>query len=75
MQPLLALRAALLALAIVAAAWFVRSGRWREWRLLPISLALLAGLALVSRRVGWGELAFIAGLIVVPAILLAPRRR
>ncbi len=75
MGPLVAYRALLLLLLLVAVAWFVRSSRWRERRLWFFAAALLAGLALLSRRVGWAELLLIAGLIVVPAILFAPRRR
>jgi hypothetical protein len=60
---------------IVAVAWFIRSGRWRERRVLAVGLALLGGLALLSRRVGWGELLLIAALLVIPAILFAPTRR
>ncbi len=75
MGPLVAYRALLLLLLLVAVAWFVRSSRWRERRLWFLATALLAGLALLSRRVGWAELLLIVGLIVLPAILFAPRRR
>jgi hypothetical protein len=73
--PLTAFRAVSLVLLLVAVAWFVRTHRWRERRLLPVAVALVAALALLSRRVGWGELTVIAAVIVVPAILFAPRRR
>jgi hypothetical protein len=75
MAPFVAFRAALLVLLMVAAAWFIRTARWRETRLLPFGLALLGGLALLTRRVGWSELLLIAALIVIPAILFAPTRR
>lgn len=75
MGPLVAYRALLLLLLVAAVAWLVRSSRWRERRLWFLAAALLAGLALLSRRVGWAELLLIAGLIVVPAVLFAPRRR
>jgi hypothetical protein len=71
---LVALRAVLLALLLVATAWLVRTRRWREKRLLPLGVAVLAGLLLLSRRVGWGELAVLAAVVVVPAVLFAPRR-
>ncbi len=55
-------------------AWFIRTGRLRERRLLPLAVALIAGLGLLARRIGWGELLVIAAVIVIPAILFAPRR-
>lgn len=72
---LVAFRAVLLVLLLVAVAWFIRTRRLGERRLLPIGIALVAGLALLSRRVGWGELLLIAAAIVVPAIIVQPRRR
>jgi len=74
MSPLVALRAVLLLLLLVAVAWFVRTRRWRERRLFLPGLALLAALLFLSRRVGWGELAVLAAVVVVPALLFAPRR-
>jgi hypothetical protein len=74
LSPLSAYRAVLLVLLLVAVGWFVRTRRWRERRLLPLGVALVALLALLSRRVGWAELLVIATVIVVPAILFAPRR-
>lgn len=70
------LLALLFALALVAMAWFLRSGRWRERRLLLVTAALLAALALLSRRVGWSELAVVAAVVALPALLFArpPRR-
>jgi hypothetical protein len=74
-SPLSALRAVLLVLLLVGVAWFVRSRRWREKRLVPVGVALLVALALLSRRVGWGELLVLAAVVVVPAVLFTPRRR
>ena len=75
MSPLSALRAVLFVLILVAVAWFVRTRRWRERRLIPMGVALLAALVLVTRRVGWGELGVIAVVAIVPMVLFAPRRR
>jgi hypothetical protein len=74
-SPLAALRALLLVLLLVAVGWFIRTRRWRERRLLPAGLGLLAALLLLSRRVGLEELLVIAAVIVVPALLFAPPRR
>jgi hypothetical protein len=73
--PLAALRALLLVLVLAAVAWFIRSRRWREQRLLPLGLGLLGALVLLARRVGAEELLIIAAVIVIPGILFAPRRR
>jgi O-antigen ligase len=62
-------------LLLVGVAWFIQSGRWRERRLLVVSAALLAALAVLSRRVGWGELLVLAAVVGIPVLLLAPRRR
>jgi hypothetical protein len=75
LRSLVALRAALLVLLLIAVAWFIRTRRLGERRLWPIGIALVAGLALLSRRVGWGELLLIVAVIVIPAILFAPRPR
>jgi hypothetical protein len=72
-QQLLVIAAA--GLALLGVAWFIRSGRWRERRLLFVSVALLVALGVLSRRVGWGELLVLAAVIGIPFILLAPRRR
>jgi hypothetical protein len=74
-NPFLAYRAVLLILLLIAVAWLIRTGRWREKRVLPVSLALLSGLGLLSRRVGWSEFLLIAALIAIPLILFAPTRR
>jgi hypothetical protein len=70
------LLAAAFLLCLVVAAWFIRTGRWRQRRLALLTGALLAALLLLSRRVGWAELAILAGLVLVPFILLpAPGRK
>ncbi len=62
-------------LALVAVAWFIHTGRWRQRRLFFVSVGLLVALVVLSRRVGWGELLVLAAVIAIPAILFAPRRR
>jgi hypothetical protein len=74
-MPFLAFRAALLLLLLVAVAWFIRTGLWSTKRLLPLGLALLVGLALLSRRIGLGEILVITAVIVIPGVLFAPSRR
>lgn len=71
MQLLLVVATALAALAI---AWLVRRGLWREKRLWPIAIVLLGGYALLARRIGWGELLVIAGVVLVPMLLVPVRR-
>jgi hypothetical protein len=61
-------------LAGVAVAWLVHRGLWREKRLWPIAILLLGGYALLARRLGWGELLVLAGVVLVP-LLLVPARR
>ncbi len=75
MTPLNVLRATLLVLLLAAVAWFVRARLWRQKRLWPIGVALLIGLGVLSRRIGFGELLVLAVVIVVPAILLGPGKR
>jgi hypothetical protein len=62
----------LTALAGIGVAWFARTGRWRQRRLVPITLAVLAGYALLARRLGWGELLVVA-VLVVPVMFLPAR--
>lgn len=62
----------LLLLCVVAAGWFLRAGLWRRGRLALVTLAIFGGLALLSRRVGLGELLVIAVVALVPAMLLLP---
>lgn len=60
----------------ILVAWFVRRGYWRQSRLLPITIALGVAFAVLSRRVGWGELLVVASVILVPMLLMPvqPRR-
>ncbi|ABC83893.1 hypothetical protein Adeh_4129 [Anaeromyxobacter dehalogenans 2CP-C] len=65
----------LLALAVVGVAWFLRTGAWKRGRIGIVAAGLLVGLLLLTRRVGWGELAVVLVLAGIPFFLLAPRRR
>lgn len=68
------LLAAAFLLALIVAAWFIRTGRWKQRRLLWVTCGLIAALLLLSRRVGWAELAVLAGLVLAPLLLLPPPR-
>jgi hypothetical protein len=59
-------------LAGIGVAWFARTGRWRQRRLVPITIAVLAAYVLLARRLGWGELLVIA-VLVVPLVFLPVR--
>jgi hypothetical protein len=59
-------------LAGLGVAWFARTGRWRQRRLVPITLAVLVAYVLLARRLGWGELLVIA-VLVVPLVFLPAR--
>ncbi|HSD19862.1 MAG TPA: hypothetical protein VLC54_07490 [Anaeromyxobacter sp.] len=59
-------------LAGIGVAWFARTGRWRQRRLLPITIAVLVAYVLLARRLGWGELLVIA-VLVVPLVFLPVR--
>ncbi|HET8734460.1 MAG TPA: hypothetical protein VFM45_11910 [Anaeromyxobacteraceae bacterium] len=68
----------LLALALVAVAWLVKTGLWRRGRLAIVALAAVAALALLTRRVGLGELLVLVAVLGLPALLFlqrAPPRR
>lgn len=64
----------LLALALVLVAWFVKTGLWRRGRMVIVGVALVAGLALLTRRVGVGELLILVAVVGVPLLLVAPWR-
>lgn len=64
----------LLALALVTVAWFVKTGLWRRGRMVIVAVGLLAGLALLTRRVGLGELLVLVAVLGVPVLLLTPGR-
>ncbi len=59
-------------LAGLGVAWLARTGRWRQRRLVPITLAVLVAYALLARRLGWGELLVVA-VLVVPLVFLPVR--
>jgi len=59
-------------LAGLGVAWFARTGRWRQRRLVPITIAVLVAYVLLARRLGWGELLVVA-VLVVPLVFLPVR--
>lgn len=65
---------AIAALAAVLVGWIVRSGLWRRHRVALLGAGALAGLLALSRRLGWQELAIVAGAVVL-AVILVPARR
>jgi len=62
-----------LALALVCVAWFLRSGLWRRQRLAVVAIGAVVLLAVLSRRVGVGELLVLAVLTLIPAMLFSRR--
>jgi len=64
----------LASLSAVTLGWLARSGLWRRNRVAIVGAALLAGLLALTRRLGWQELAIVAGVVVLAAVL-APARR
>ncbi|HSM92397.1 MAG TPA: hypothetical protein VLT47_05865 [Anaeromyxobacteraceae bacterium] len=65
---------ALAALAAVVVGWIARSGLWRRHRVAIVGGAALLGLLGLSRRLGWQELAIVAGVVLVAAVLVPARR-
>lgn len=63
----------LLALALVLVAWFVKTGLWRRGRLAIVALAAVAALALLTRRVGLGELLVLLAVLGLPTLLVLSR--
>lgn len=61
-------------LAVIAAAWLIKTGLWRRASLLVVTVGIFGGLALLTRRVGWGELVIVAVLLGIPFFLVAPAR-
>ena len=59
-------------LAGIGVAWFARTGRWRQRRLVPITIAVLVAYVLLARRLGWGELVVVA-VLVIPLVFLPVR--
>lgn len=66
---------AALVLVAVAVAWLLRSGHLRRGgRVWLVALGAVAALAVLARRVGWGELAVLAVLALLPVLVLPVRR-
>ena len=64
----------LVALAAILLGWLARTGLWRRRRLTFVTAAVAGGLLALSRRVGIQELAIVAGLVLLAALLLPARR-
>jgi hypothetical protein len=64
----------LVALGAVLLGWFARAGLWRRHRLTFVAAAIAGGLLALSRRIGVQELAIVAGLVLVAALLVPARR-
>lgn len=69
---LLVLSLALLSAVVVG--WIARSGLWRRHRVAIVGAAVLVGLLALTRRLGWQELALVAGVVLL-AMLTIPARR
>lgn len=65
---------ALAFLAAVLVGWIARSGLWRRHRIAILGGSAVLGLLTLSRRIGWQELAVVAGVVLL-ATLLVPARR
>jgi O-antigen ligase len=66
---------AALILTAVSVAWLLRGGYLRRGgRMWLVLLAVVAALAVLARRVGWGELAVLAVLALLPVFVLPARR-
>jgi hypothetical protein len=66
---------AALLLAAVAVAWILRGGYVRRGgRIWLVVVGAVAALAVLARRVGWGELAVLAVLALLPLLVLPARR-
>lgn len=74
MNPARLLMAVGFLLALVAVAWFLRSGRWRQRRFALVTCGLVAALLLLSHRVSLTDLAILSGLVMGPFIILPPPR-
>lgn len=67
-----------LGLAVLAAAfvgWIVRSGLWRRHRVAIVGAGVLLALLALTRRLGWAELAIVAGTVLLAAVLVPAGRR
>jgi uncharacterized membrane protein (DUF4010 family) len=61
-------------LAAITVGWIVRSGLWRRHRFAIVGAAVLVGLLALTRRLGWQELAIVAGVVVMAAVMVPARR-
>jgi hypothetical protein len=61
-------------LAVITGGWLIKTGLWRRTSLLLVTVTVFGGLALLTRRIGWGELAVIALLLGIPFLIFAPSR-
>jgi uncharacterized membrane protein len=63
-----------LVLVGVALAWLLRGGYLRRGgRIWLVLVGVVAALAFLARRVGWGELAVLAVLALLPVLVLPAR--
>ncbi len=65
---------ALALLAAVLVGWIARSGLWKRHRIAILGGAALLGLLALTRRLGWQELAIVAGVVVLAAVMVPARR-
>lgn len=65
---------ALALLALVALGWIAWTGLWRRHRVAIVGAGILLGLLALTRRMGWPELAILAGVVLL-SLLLVPARR
>lgn len=63
----------LVGLALVAVAWLVKTGLWRRGRIALVAVAAVAALAVLTRRVGLGELLVLLAVLGLPALLVLAR--
>lgn len=61
-------------LSAVTVGWIWRSGLWRRHRVAIVGGAILLGLLLLSRRLGWQELAMVGGVVLLAAVMVPARR-
>ncbi len=61
-------------LAAVVVGWIGRSGLWRRHRVAIVGGAALLGLLALTRRLGWMELAIVAGVVLLAALMVPARR-
>lgn len=61
-------------LAGVTLAWLLRGGLVRRGRMWLVTLGVVVVLAVLARRLGWGELAVLGVLAFLPLFILPARR-